>query len=113
MADSDDKSISKQPDIDAKVPDDGLERTVSISRDNSGNTVITREDGDVFVIDQKAERKLVWKFDLHILPLLALMYLFNALDKSNLGNAKTVSSNILFVLDQFHTSPALTLYRPV
>ncbi|KAF2214236.1 hypothetical protein CERZMDRAFT_110605 [Cercospora zeae-maydis SCOH1-5] len=36
-----------------------------------------------------AERKLLWKFDLNILPLLAMMYLFNSLDKSNLGNAKT------------------------
>ncbi|KAL2809892.1 major facilitator superfamily domain-containing protein [Aspergillus granulosus] len=40
-------------------------------------------------IDSKAERSLVWKFDLRILPVLAIMYLFNSLDKSNLGNAKT------------------------
>ncbi|KIX07529.1 uncharacterized protein Z518_02182 [Rhinocladiella mackenziei CBS 650.93] len=40
-------------------------------------------------IDLVAERRLVWKFDLRILPTLAVMYLFNALDKSNLGNAKT------------------------
>ncbi|KAI9929341.1 hypothetical protein MW887_000809 [Aspergillus wentii] len=40
-------------------------------------------------IDSRAERSLVWKFDLRILPVLALMYLFNSLDKSNLGNAKT------------------------
>ncbi|KAK5114718.1 hypothetical protein LTR62_002292 [Meristemomyces frigidus] len=36
-----------------------------------------------------AERALCRKLDTHILPLLTLMYLFNALDKSNLGNAKT------------------------
>lgn len=41
------------------------------------------------VIDSRAERALVWKFDLRILPVLAIMYLFNSLDKSNLGNAKT------------------------
>ncbi|KAE8152966.1 major facilitator superfamily domain-containing protein [Aspergillus avenaceus] len=40
-------------------------------------------------IDVSAERSLVWKFDLRILPVLAVMYLFNSLDKSNLGNAKT------------------------
>ncbi|MDI1488607.1 MAG: hypothetical protein OHK93_007882 [Ramalina farinacea] len=40
-------------------------------------------------IDPLAERRLVWKFDLRILPVLAVMYLFNSLDKSNLGNAKT------------------------
>ena len=41
------------------------------------------------VIDPKTERALVWKFDIRILPVLACMYLFNSLDKSNLGNAKT------------------------
>lgn len=40
-------------------------------------------------LDPVAERKLVWKFDLRLLPTLAVMYLFNALDKGNLGNAKT------------------------
>jgi hypothetical protein len=40
-------------------------------------------------LDSAAERSLVWKFDLRILPVLAVMYLFNSLDKSNLGNAKT------------------------
>ena len=33
------------------------------------------------VLDPKAERALVWKFDLRLLPTLAVMYLFNALDK--------------------------------
>jgi MFS family permease len=36
-----------------------------------------------------AERRVVRKFDFRILPVLAIMYLFNSLDKSNLGNAKT------------------------
>lgn len=40
-------------------------------------------------IDAQAEKSLVWKFDLRLLPVLASMYLFNSLDKSNLGNAKT------------------------
>lgn len=84
-----DQNSLKQPDIDAKDPIDGLDRTTSISSDANGNTVITREDGENFTIDHKAERRLVWKFDLRILPLLAMMYLFNALDKSNLGNAAT------------------------
>ena len=35
------------------------------------------------------ERALVLKFDIRILPILALMYLANALDKGNIGNAKT------------------------
>ena len=46
-------------------------------------------EGEMHLIDHKAERRLVWKFDLRVLPVLAVMYLFNSLDKSNLGNAKT------------------------
>lgn len=64
--------------------------SVGITTDQNGNTVITHEDGEVFIIDKKAERKLLWKFDLRILPLLTMMYLFNALDKANMGNAATV-----------------------
>ena len=45
--------------------------------------------GTAFVIDSRKEKRLVWRFDLRILPVLAAMYLFNSLDKSNLGNAKT------------------------
>ncbi|KAF2455749.1 major facilitator superfamily domain-containing protein [Lineolata rhizophorae] len=35
------------------------------------------------------EKALVFRFDFRILPVLAFMYLCNALDKGNLGNAKT------------------------
>ncbi|KAK5995338.1 putative transporter [Cladobotryum mycophilum] len=41
------------------------------------------------VVDHPAERSLCFKFDIRILPVLAFMYLFNALDKGNLGNAQT------------------------
>lgn len=41
------------------------------------------------VVDHHAERALCRKFDYRLLPVLAVMYLFNALDKGNLGNAKT------------------------
>jgi len=40
-------------------------------------------------VDRTVEKRLLWKLDIHILPLLAVMYLFNSIDKSNLGNAKT------------------------
>jgi hypothetical protein len=56
----------------------------------TGQQVVVADHGEVVTtIDPKAERRLVWKFDLRILPVLAVMYLFNSLDKSNLGNAKT------------------------
>lgn len=41
------------------------------------------------VIDHQAERSLCRKFDIRLLPIIATMYLFNALDKGNLSNAQT------------------------
>ncbi|KAI4212899.1 MAG: hypothetical protein LQ351_004424, partial [Letrouitia transgressa] len=55
----------------------------------SGGAVNATDGTTLAIVNSKAERTLVWKFDLRILPVLAVMYLFNSLDKSNLGNAKT------------------------
>ncbi|GAB7363457.1 hypothetical protein MBLNU230_g3729t2 [Neophaeotheca triangularis] len=79
---------TKLPEVDSKIPDDSGPAT-GISKDAEGNTIIASAEGETFIITKAAERKLVWKFDLRILPLLAVMYLFNSLDKANLGNAKT------------------------
>ncbi|KAH8677854.1 major facilitator superfamily domain-containing protein [Xylariales sp. PMI_506] len=40
-------------------------------------------------IDRVAERRYVWKLDLFVLPLLAIIYFTHSLDRANLGNAKT------------------------
>ncbi|CCE83117.1 Piso0_003689 [Millerozyma farinosa CBS 7064] len=40
-------------------------------------------------IDHKLERRICRKLDMIILPFTAIMYLFNALDKGNISNAKT------------------------
>ncbi|KZF23930.1 allantoate permease [Xylona heveae TC161] len=46
--------------------------------------------GEVFsAIDPVVQKRVVWKLDTRLLPLLSLMYLFNSVDRSNLGNAKT------------------------
>ncbi|KAF2717675.1 MFS general substrate transporter [Polychaeton citri CBS 116435] len=45
------------------------------------------EDGAV-EIDKKQERKLVRKLDIHIVPVVMLLYLFSFLDRVNIGNAK-------------------------
>ena len=47
-----------------------------------------------YVIDHRAERSLCRKFDFRLLPVLAIMYLFNALDKGNLGNPKSAKPGI-------------------
>jgi len=69
-------SIGRE-DLDYKTPQDVDEAQISAS----GETEI--------VTDHHAERALCRKFDYRLLPVLAIMYLFNALDKGNLGNAKT------------------------
>ena len=66
----------------------------TISSDNekqaaAAAAAVASESGTALDINPAAERALVWKFDVRILPVLAIMYLFNSLDKSNLGNAKT------------------------
>jgi len=33
---------------------------------------------NVYVVEKQLERKLLWKFDIHILPMLAIMYLFKS-----------------------------------
>ncbi|KAI9821280.1 MAG: hypothetical protein M1827_004016 [Pycnora praestabilis] len=38
-------------------------------------------------VDPKAERRLLRKLDLHIVPILALLFLFAFLDRTNIGNA--------------------------
>ncbi|PVI01589.1 MFS general substrate transporter [Periconia macrospinosa] len=43
----------------------------------------------VEIIDKTAERAYVHKLDAYLLPFLSLMYFFNSVDRSNLGNAKT------------------------
>ncbi|PYH46434.1 putative MFS transporter [Aspergillus saccharolyticus JOP 1030-1] len=58
----------------------------------------------VQVTDNQAERRLCRKFDLRLLPVLALMYLFNALDKGNLSNAETdgMSDDLHFKSNQYN-----------
>ena len=57
-----------------------------------------------YVIDRAMEKRMLRKFDLVILPTLALMYLFNSIDKSNLGNAETdgLSDDLNFVGDEYN-----------
>lgn len=59
-------------------------------------------------IDPHAERALVRKFDFRLLPVLAIMYLFNSLDKSNLGNAKTAGLEGMYLLLCLSVKTALT-----
>ncbi|KAK6381593.1 hypothetical protein LTS17_004652 [Exophiala oligosperma] len=63
------------------------QETGVLAQDKS-NEVATN-DGNIQSLDARAIRKLRWKIDMIILPTLAIMYTFNSLDRSNLGNAAT------------------------
>lgn len=85
-------SIKDNSPEDAKIspfPDEKLELAGGDERSIDKSDALVTDDTQVLLIDHHAERRLVWKFDTRILPVLAVMYLFNSLDKSNLGNAKT------------------------
>lgn len=63
-------------------------------------------------IDPTAERSLVRKFDFTLLPILAVMYLFNSLDKSNLGNAKTAGLEGIYQFFAVTARRALLICQP-
>ncbi|KAJ7086207.1 major facilitator superfamily domain-containing protein [Mycena epipterygia] len=42
-----------------------------------------------YVIDPEVSRNITWKYDKRIIPMIFFMYLFSALDRGNLSNAKT------------------------
>ncbi|CAH0032850.1 unnamed protein product [Clonostachys rhizophaga] len=56
-------------------------------------------------IDPEDERKLLWKIDLRVMPLLFFMYFFNSLDRNNLGAAKTdgIDTDLGFSKYQYNT----------
>ncbi|KAL8681023.1 MAG: hypothetical protein Q9224_006893, partial [Gallowayella concinna] len=78
--------VSPMSDEKQLTTDDGK---IVVVKDSSEPVVITADGSTLAIISPAAERALTRKFDLRILPVLAIMYLFNSLDKSNLGNAKT------------------------
>lgn len=52
---------------------------------NNGGIIPVTDDH----VDHKLEQRICRKLDFRILPMTAVMYLFNALDKGNISNAKT------------------------
>ncbi|KAL8381858.1 hypothetical protein RB595_005889 [Gaeumannomyces hyphopodioides] len=65
---------------------------------------IELQNGTARVLDPAAERALCRKFDFRLLPVLAFLYLLNALDKGNVGNAETAgfSTNLGFAPGQYN-----------
>ncbi|EMD90434.1 hypothetical protein COCC4DRAFT_187005 [Bipolaris maydis ATCC 48331] len=80
---------------------DGLKVTASVS---SSKQPVPVEGTTQHLPTYENEKALTWKFDIRVLPMLAIMYLFNALDKGNLGNAKTdgMDKDLHFKGDQYN-----------
>ena len=72
--------------------DEDIKKTTTppsaVDADPESESTVGKSFAPATVIDHAAERALCRKFDFRLLPVLAIMYLFNALDKGNLGNAK-------------------------
>ncbi|KAJ5751138.1 hypothetical protein N7533_008166 [Penicillium manginii] len=60
-----------------------------ISKEEQGMTC----NESVLSIDAAREKALVWKQDLRVVPLSAFIYLLCYLDRSNIGNAKTLNAD--------------------
>ncbi|KAI1173596.1 major facilitator superfamily domain-containing protein [Nemania sp. FL0916] len=83
------------------------EDAASSKKKSTDDAQSSREAGieeTAHVVDPAAERALCRKFDFRLLPILAVMYLFNALDKGNLGNAQTagLSKDLNFASGQYN-----------
>ena len=76
MTEKEDEHISRVP---PKEP------TISSARILAAEDLIDNENS----VDTAIEKRFVWKLDLIVLPLLAIIYFTNSLDRANLGNAKT------------------------
>ena len=50
---------------------------------------IEQASNDIQTFDPKERAKVIRKLDLHLLPLIFILYTFSVLDRSNLGNAAT------------------------
>jgi hypothetical protein len=52
------------------------------------SSVKSKSSTEPYAIDPAAERRLVWKCDLFVVPILFAVYLLSFLDRINIGNAK-------------------------
>jgi len=60
----------------------------SLAKSNGISSPVLTHYSNFDIDTSEAERRLVWKCDLHILPVLFVMYTFAFLDRINIGNAK-------------------------
>ncbi|RJE24824.1 Mfs transporter [Aspergillus sclerotialis] len=76
-----------------------------------GGQAATDQYGRALVeFDRAAERRLLWKIDLYIVPSVALMYLFCFIDRANIGNAKLAGLEDDLGLKGYDYNTALSVF---
>ena len=67
------------------------EKTTAVHSDEPPTTIVPSDlkpDLANTPIDPAAEKRLLWKVDLHLIPILFLLYMCSFVDRINIGNAK-------------------------
>ncbi|EAU32566.1 conserved hypothetical protein [Aspergillus terreus NIH2624] len=87
------------------------EPKVDIETPPQANNPMASEDASsvASVIDQKREKDLIRKIDMHILPFVVLLYLFSFLDRVNIGNARLygMEEDLGLVGDQYQIAVSI------
>ena len=68
--------------------DHRVEKTNHLMETTSKNSALTDINVDPESIDRSAEKRLVRKCDLHVVPIISLLYMFAFMDRINIGNAR-------------------------
>ncbi|GLA02415.1 hypothetical protein AnigIFM60653_001885 [Aspergillus niger] len=66
-------------------------------------------DSALSLLDEKREKRLIRKIDLHIIPFVVLLYLFSFLDRVNIGNARLygMEEDLGLVGDQYQVAVSI------
>ncbi|EIM84794.1 MFS general substrate transporter [Stereum hirsutum FP-91666 SS1] len=78
----------------SSVPSNDIEKTFDTK------DVVGISTDAVYEVDRAAERRLVWRMDIRILPASMFIYVLNFLARANIGNAKILNENTGNSLDQ-------------
>ncbi|KAL2844996.1 histidine phosphatase superfamily [Aspergillus pseudoustus] len=78
-------------------------------RDKGSRLPEMDSSSDISALDEIAERNLIRKMDLYILPFVVLLYLFSFLDRVNIGNARLygLEDDLGLVGDQYQISVSI------
>ncbi|OAK99244.1 MFS general substrate transporter [Phaeosphaeriaceae sp. SRC1lsM3a] len=68
------------------------------------------EAEEEYAVDPQLHQRTLWKLDCLLLPFLALLFLFNALDKANIGNAESAHFTADVGLKKSNINTAIALF---